>query len=299
MRRTPIKQIRETSLVPDRPALTVQRGIVWALHCLFKRVARIRIGVDGPLLELQPRLQAYGSTSLFMKRELYEPELSFLRNVVHQGDTILDVGANVGVYSLTLAEGAGPSGGVVAFEPAAVSVAQLRRNLELNPHLEVVVEPVALSDAPGQGALFHVGDAPTTFTLGSASGTTCESVFLTTLDAWVMANPLNRIDIIKIDVEGHEPAVLRGGAHVLQRSQPLVMFEVSEEALRRNGYDVTAPFDLIGELGFDVYRLADGLLVPAYSGVGGDVCFGNLFATRRGSRLDRRLREAGFLMGGA
>jgi FkbM family methyltransferase len=234
-------------------------------------------------MRLTPRLRHYGSTAVFMRRDEYEPTLRFLAALVEHGDTVYDIGANFGVYSLVLAQRAGR---VVAFEPGREAVAQLRRNVSLNPALNVEVVPVALSDRAGGGALVHIG-GPATYSL-SGTGSS-ETVDLVTLDGWADASGVMP-DLIKIDVEGHEPAVFAGGRGTLERARPLVMFEVSFAALARGGYEADASWLPLASLGYELFRLADGRLRPA-----GRVQEDNLFAVHPGSAWPERLSRLGIL----
>jgi FkbM family methyltransferase len=228
-------------------------------------------------MRLQPRLSAYGSTSLFMKRIDYEPELSFIRRYAFPGATVLDIGANFGAYTLVLADVVGGEGRVHAFEPGGEALAQLRYNVEvLNPTLQVSVWPFALSDRSGQVSLYHVGGALTTFSLGGEDGDGSELVETLTLDSWFESNPSFAVDLIKIDIEGHELRALQGGVHMLARFRPTVMFEVSTPAMARSGVAGNEIFSFFTELGYEVFALDRGSLRKLAG-----VIDGNLFAIHR------------------
>lgn len=282
------RQIQQNVVVEGRPVLTAARAASWLGHCLLKRPAVVRIGRDGPSMRLAPRLRAYGSTSLYMKRLEYEPELALLARLVRPGDIIVDVGANFGVYSLVLASRLGGRGRVYAFEPGEAALAQLRDNCRRNPKLPVEIFPVALSHAEGDVELFHVGGAPTTFSLGSGGTQEAETVHVTTLDSWAEQSQLAGWDILKIDVEGHEPSVFRGGACSLAMFKPLVMFEVSNGALARNEFLPSEPLKLLTGLGFDIFRNNAGRLDRIEASEEG-----NLFAVHPQSRWPDRLRASG------
>lgn len=219
-----------------------------------------------------------------MKRLEYEPELGFLAGLVAPGDTIVDIGANFGVYSLVMAQRAGVSGNVHAFEPGRASLEHLRENCQLNPSLNVEVIPVALSEHAGHLSLFHIGGGPATFSLGGAADDVAEQVQVTTLDAWARDEGLRKLDVLKIDVEGHEPKVFMGGAETLSALKPLVMFEVSASALARNGSKPDQSFNQLVKLGYGVHHLDEGQLKQLASAVDG-----NLFAIHPESSWSERL----------
>jgi FkbM family methyltransferase len=150
--------------------------------------------------------------------------------------TFLDVGANDGIYSVFAASRVGPEGTVWAFEPSAREVARLQFNLDLN-HLCARVFPIALADVSGQVNLTVAGyEHEAHNTLGAfayqgieAKGT--EPVVVRQLDAVLQDNPLPRIDVIKLDVEGAELRVLRGAISTIEHYRPYILFEVSEQSL--------------------------------------------------------------------
>ena len=163
-------------------------------------------------------------------------EFAFLDRILRPGMTFLDVGANDGIFAVFAASRVGPDGTVWAFEPSSREVARLQFNLDLN-HLSVRVFPIALADVSGQANLTVAGyEHEAHNTLGAfayqgieAKGT--ETVVVRQLDAVLQDNPLPRIDVIKLDVEGAELRVLRGAISTLERYRPYILFEVSEKSL--------------------------------------------------------------------
>ncbi|GIG19831.1 hypothetical protein Cch01nite_05550 [Cellulomonas chitinilytica] len=137
---------------------------------------------------------------------------------------VWDVGANVGIYAVLLSRAA-PKGRVVAFEPVPESRARLSANLEKNHAENVTVEPVALSN--------HSGTARMTVH-PEAHG--CDQISLSPADDGVevetatgdrFASRYGDPDVIKVDIEGHEPEFLEGCWDMLERRKPLLMLEVN------------------------------------------------------------------------
>lgn len=196
----------------------------------------------------------------------YEPELQhYIRRRLPAGAVALDIGANVGAVTLGLAKQAGPHGRVHAFEPAPPNRSRLAANLALNPGLarRVEVHPFALGTVPatlywveepgnpGNGWLRDSGEVP---------------VPVKTLDDVVPELDLPRLDLIKIDVEGMEEAVLRGGRDTLLRWKPALYFETLAR-FRNEGTGHSSILDDLRPLGYRFHRLhADGTPVPLAPG---------------------------------
>lgn len=150
-----------------------------------------------------------------------EPQLqTLLRAHLRPGDTLYDLGANVGYFTLVGASLVGPTGHVVAFEPSARNAAALRRNVAMNNLTQVVVREMAVSDSVGLAG-FCPGDNDQSGTLGAGPCT----VATTTIDHEVRGTGCIP-DVLKIDVEGAEDRVLAGAARTLAEHRPLVVCEL-------------------------------------------------------------------------
>lgn len=159
-----------------------------------------------------------------------------------------DVGANGGVYSL-LCRLRWPSMTAIAFEPSPDSVTAGRRWAQAN-QVEIVFEQVALSDTEGHAPL-HLSkksDASHSLVKGFRESSEALTVELTTVDAYVERTGLAPT-VMKIDVERHEPAVLRGAHTTLETHRPVVVMEVLDRASTRAGKRLQA-------LGYDSHRLS-------------------------------------------
>ena len=144
-------------------------------------------------------------------------EFDFIERFVRPGDTVVDVGANVGVYSLFLAKAVGPDGVVVASEPDPENAAALQENLSRNRLHHVRILQTALGDHDGV-APFKAGLRTVSRFANPGDGDTV-MVRMTTLDSVLgTAEPV----FVKIDVEGFEDAVIRGSRALMQRGFPKV-----------------------------------------------------------------------------
>jgi FkbM family methyltransferase len=166
----------------------------------------------------------------------YEPQyVSVIKTLLNLGDTVFDIGANIGFYSVLFSNWVGSRGRVVAYEPDSANLKLLRRNLELNGCQNAAVRPVALSNESGR-ELFSV-DRVTRSTghLGSGAtyggtifGTGKEdlvSVVASTLDDEV--REYGAPNLIKMDIEGGEYNALTGGIRTLRSHRPLIVSELN------------------------------------------------------------------------
>jgi len=152
-------------------------------------------------------------------------EYGAFRDAVRVGATALDIGANVGAYSLLLGLWAGQDGRVFAFEPAADAFDGLTRHIRLN-RLEAVVRPVAaaVGDRETTARLLLAGTAGESRLAVDADTQPSTSVAMTSIDAFCAQHQLAP-DFIKIDVEGWELAVLRGARQTIKaRGRALALF---------------------------------------------------------------------------
>lgn len=174
--------------------------------------------------------------SLGCLEDAYEPiESRFIRNVLKTNDVFVDVGANIGWYTMLASTIVGNRGHIHAFEPRRQIVDYLRRTVALNGAGDLVtVYPIGLSnDAKcetlmwsgisdnGGGASFARDDASTDMV--------CQTIDVRALDSLDVGD----VDVVKIDVEGAELLVVEGARRTIERHRPIILSEVFPEQLRR------------------------------------------------------------------
>jgi FkbM family methyltransferase len=218
----------------------------------------------------------------------FEDEIRFVRAWAKPGFRALDVGANYGVYALTMAQRAGSSGRVWAVEPGADVLACLARSIQANGFSNVELLPVALSREDGRGTL---GGAlhPEVRRLASqtAGG---QAVEIRSLDRIAADCRIERVDFVKIDAEGEELNIVEGGAGFLARESPLLMLEL--KSLLSMDKAVVTP---LARLGYACYRLLPEmhLLVPFPEHEAPDAYLLNAFFAKPDRA--RALHDAGLL----
>jgi FkbM family methyltransferase len=178
---------------------------------------------DAVTLAVPASLQSVTTYVLLEQERWFEKEMDFLRHWLRPGMTVIDIGANHGVYSLPMARLVGPTGQVFAYEPGSETRALLKRSRELNGAVNLTISSFALSDGERDGRLVLGGSSELNALGDSGPG---ESVHITSLDSEYAARAWPSPDFIKIDAEGEEERIVSGGHNVLARHSPLVMFEI-------------------------------------------------------------------------
>jgi FkbM family methyltransferase len=193
---------------------------------LSKPDAAERVAKVGPNEWLSVTLQEYTSRHIYF-HGTYEPEVSeLIRHLAQPRQTWVDVGANLGFFTVLAASIVGPHGKVVAFEPNPAMADSIQRSLNLNQATNVVLVRLAISDTDGEEATLYV-PAGRDSNCGQSSllrhenvRDVCEvSVPTTTLDRYFSETGL-RPDFMKVDIEGLEILAFRGMANTLMHSPP-------------------------------------------------------------------------------
>jgi len=176
------------------------------------------------------------------------PSISFVRGAALRGRTLLDIGANRGIYSIYLSRAAGPNGRVIAFEPQP----------ELKRHLEdirasfvlsnLTIENLGLSSKAGELAMRRpsAGAGSASMHIDARAGWEELRVPVQRLDDYVARHASGPVHLIKCDVESHELEVFRGAEQTLRRDLPALIFECNHEIAGRGEM-----FGFLRELGYE------------------------------------------------
>lgn len=194
------------------------------------------------------------------QQDWFEDEIRFVRELLRPGQTAVDIGANYGLFTLSIAKAVGPAGRVWAFEPASTTARTLAESLEINGFQQVVLDCRAVSDHAGTEQLTINGHSECNALVRGADATgNTESVSLVTLDEAMREHRWTAVDFVKIDAEGEEAAIIRGGREFLKAQSPLIQYEI--KAGQYHNLELVRSFSAIG---YESYRLVPGLgaLVP-------------------------------------
>ena len=156
-----------------------------------------------------------------------EPTIALLPALVRNGDSVVDVGANIGFYTLRLAQLVGPAGRVTAFEPMPYALERIHANLQLNGASQVTVVACAASDTDAIVELFLGPPEHTSIaSIAPREGARTVTVRCRPLDQALAAG--GRIALLKIDAEGVEDRVLAGAQRILSDDSPAIIAEIND-----------------------------------------------------------------------
>lgn len=199
----------------------------------------------------------------------YEPELQRLMQHMNlSGSVCLDVGANIGLHTLTMSELVGAAGQVFAFEPETHNFQLLEQNLRRNGITNVVLQQCAVSDQEGtcQIGLSPVNYGDHRVSTSAPADWQTQEVQMTTIDTSVEHLPERAIHFIKIDVQGHELHVLAGMKQTLERNPDVIMaIEVAPDLLACADTSATELMSLLGAWGFTGWELLEHRIMPVAS----------------------------------
>lgn len=193
-----------------------------------------------------------------------------LRRHTRSGAYCLDIGANIGFYALKMAHWAGPEGRVAAFEANPALLTRIGQNRALNHLDNLDIVPQAVTRAGGASARFYIAANPELSSISPQAHAVQEiEVKTTSIDDYIAQCRWPRLDVIKMDIEGHDCAALLGGNQTIARWRPFIAFEYSYDTdpktaeaafdtLAENGYMLRALTLKTGQLGAFDWRQGAG-----------------------------------------
>lgn len=191
----------------------------------------------GHKLFVHPEDMGMARAFLLQRGQWEDAETRVLSSFLKEGMTFVDVGANLGYYTLLAARLVGSSGHVFSFEPFPANFQLLERNVNSNGYGNVTLIPKAVSDRSGKATLQIDSNSSGGHSLSHLrGGTRSISIETVTLDDYFTGNATS-IDVVKTDTEGADPAVFRGMTGILRRHPNLVLFtEFFPRAIQAMGY---------------------------------------------------------------
>ena len=211
---------------------------------------------NGARLVVPASLDSITTYVLLEQEAWFEKEVAFLNHLLRPGMTAIDIGANLGVYSIPMARLVGPTGKIFAYEPGTEARTLLEKSRTLNQVCNLEIVAAALSDGEREGCLKVALSSELNSLSDEGDG---ERVRVTSLDLEQARCHWPSPDFVKIDAEGEEENILRGGTAFFKKHSPLVLFEIKAGLAVNESLRAAFP-----AMGYRVFRLLPGapILVP-------------------------------------
>jgi FkbM family methyltransferase len=200
----------------------------------------------------------------FFFLEHFEPAtLNFFSKLISSGNIVIDVGANIGIYTLIASKKLQNSGKVYSFEPSDWAYHRLIENINLNSFKNIVVIKKAVSDYSGK-AEFFVCEDDAYNSLGAnpiKKVTSKKIVDAITLDEFFEHFKIKKVDIIKIDAEGADFLVLKGGEKLIMTNSPVIFCEYNRYTKARENFNLNDMLTLLENWKYKIFELDESKLI--------------------------------------
>ncbi len=204
-------------------------------------------------------LKEYQMKQIFLF-DIYEKNtirhlLAQIEKISKRDLTIFDVGANIGFYTLTLAKALEKTKTqIYSFEPNPFTYSVFTKNIALNNFNNILPNRLGLSDKVESLTLTFNHNNLGAANVFSGTGNKTEQIELTTLDLYCEQHKIDKIDLIKVDIEGSELNFLKGGMNVISRSEKMILImEIVDENCQKAGYTSADLFNFMSAHGFQGY----------------------------------------------
>ncbi|NUN70740.1 MAG: FkbM family methyltransferase [Bacteroidetes bacterium] len=217
-------------------------------------VHRSRFGIS-LVLNLQKDVDRY-----FFLDKFEDETLRVYRAIINPGDTVVDIGANIGIYSILGSRRVSPDGTIIAFEPSDWANERLHRNIRLNACQNIRVFKNAVSDVDGILS-FHITEDDAYNSIGSAPMVPVRKIVeveAVTLDAFLPSIGIHHVHVLKIDTEGADYLVLKGAVQLLRSDKaPVIFMEYNRNITEGYGFRLDDMYTLLTSLEYSIYEIVD------------------------------------------
>jgi len=216
---------------------------------------------DG-LMNMRLRLDEHMQSQIFWYGYYSRDIILLMNRLLKPGDVVADVGANIGEISLAAAKRVGGAGKVYSFEPMTTLFERLVQHIEMNNATQITPVRQGLADGQRTAVIYAQAEQFNDGTSHTGLGTIypfgdrsqpVEEIQLNTLDNYCEQHAIERLDLIKIDVEGAELDVLRGAQSTLQKYKPFVILELQSETAQSAGNSAEEIISLVESNDYEIY----------------------------------------------
>lgn len=231
----------------------------------LQRNSRVRRIYNIFIKNLKPQTVQIGNNEMFLDatdslRLSISPEhekstVNLLKTKISKGDIVADLGANIGYFTLITAELVGPKGHVFAFEPDPVNFKILSRNINHNGYRNVTLIDAAVANFDGYTKLYLSDSNQAAHRIWGTKGNKYRRVKVIKLDTFFKKRSL-KVDLIKMDIEGGEPAALAGMKNLIRISKSIILItEFWPFGINSSGGTVKQYLESLVDMGFVVYDI--------------------------------------------
>ncbi len=201
-------------------------------------------------------LDSLDSLRLSINENYEEESTNFVKKIIKKGDVVVDVGANIGYYTLLFAKLVGQNGKVYAFEPESANFSLLRKNIVVNSYQNVKLVNKAVSSITGRTKLFISNDNKGSHSIVDKNNKKdVIEIDSVRLDDFFHETK-EEVDFIKLDIEGAEIEAINGMISLLKKnSNVIIMTEFTPFMLKKSGFEPEKYLELLKDLDFKIYLL--------------------------------------------
>lgn len=212
------------------------------------------VEIDGNKIYLDEKDSLFLSVYGFHEKT----ETEIVKNEIKEGNVVLDIGANIGYYTVLFAKLVGEAGKVYAFEAEASNFKILKKNVYENNYNNVMLEQKAVSNKSGT-VKFYIGKDSNTENQLFKPNVKHEEIEVESVSIDEYFKQLNqKIDFVKMDIQGAEPLVIEGMTEIIKTNKNLkIMLEWWPDAIRKYGIDPSKHLTQLVNLGFKIFEIDD------------------------------------------
>ncbi|MCW8915711.1 MAG: FkbM family methyltransferase [Magnetovibrio sp.] len=201
----------------------------------------------------------------------FEPSTTkALKSLIRKGDCVIDIGANIGAHTMSMAAYVGNTGRVIAFEPTHYAYTKLMNNISLNSELAAHITPVQCMlsdrlDADLSASICSSWPLQSETGLHTVHGgreMSTDGAQVITLDDYLETHNIAHVDLIKMDVDGYETDVLKGSQNTLRQHTPTIVMEYAPYVLEERGTSADEMLELLKPHGYSIFDEKTGQPLP-------------------------------------
>lgn len=238
------------------PFRTILRLVLWETYYKLFNVTALVPYYEDLRIELQPMKHRGISGLIYIFRKL-EEQSSFMTDYIKEGMTVLDIGANIGYYSIIYSKLVGEKGRIYSFEPTKSTYDKLLKNIQINKCKNIIPLNYALSNVNEKRKFYHAEAHDRNAFAPEIENAEHEEVECKVLDEFIRDNNLH-VDFLKIDVEGSELLVFKGASRFLDYYNGPIYCEFNTPKINNLGYTLKDLVSFIKEKGFNIYTYDGG-----------------------------------------